>query len=137
MTRSYERAQLRHYKQTHPWARKLPKSLQPKPRRSHDTQPIDLGVIEYTDPAIMRSEEAEARRVGDGSWAIVYDTNRVGEWLWAVADNGWADHICSECRFTVNTDFHVGIDYPHCPRCGARMANVHGIQFTDDNIIVY
>lgn len=133
MTSSYARATLRRYQKTHPWARKLPKSMRMKKDR-----PIDLGVIEYTDPEIMRSEEEEARRVGDGAWAIVYDTNRQGEWLWELADNGWADHICSECRFTINTDIHVslGEGYEHCPRCGANMCGEHGIKFTDDSIIV-
>lgn len=137
MTSSFSKAQLRRYKKTHPWARKLPKSMVPKGRNRND-MPIDLGVIEYTDPEIMRSEEAEARRVGDGSWAIVYDRTRKGEWLWALADNGWADHICSECRYTINTDIHVslGPGYEHCPRCGADMRKEHGITFTDTQIIV-
>lgn len=133
MTKSYAKAVLRRYKKDHPWAKKLPKSMSMKKDR-----PIDLGVIEYTDPAIMRSEEAEARRVGDGSWAIVYDRTRKGEWLWELADNGWADHICSECRFTINTDIHVGLgdEYNHCPRCGADMTAEHGVTFTDTQIIV-
>ena len=133
MTSSYAKAVLRRYKKTHPWVRKLPKSMSMKKDR-----PIDLGVIDYTNPAIMRSEEEEAINVGDGSWAIVYDTSREGEWLWELADNGWADHICSECRFTVNTDIHVslGSDYDHCPRCGANMRRAHGIKFTDTQIVV-
>lgn len=137
MTKSYAKAQLRKYKETHPWARKLPKSMISKGRNRID-MPIDLGVIEYTDPEIMRSEEEEARRVGDGSWAIVYDETREGEWLWELADNGWVDHVCSVCRFTINTDFHVGLGpgYEKCPRCGARLIKEHGITFTDTSIIV-
>ena len=138
MTSSFAKSQLRKYKETHPWVRKLPKSMVPKGRNRND-MPIDLGVIEYTDPEIMRSEEEEARRVGDGAWAIVYDETRKGEWLWELADNGWVDHICSECRYTVNTDFHVslGSEYNKCPRCGAGMVNEHGIKFTEDAIVVY
>lgn len=136
MTKSYAKSLLRKYKADHPWAKKLPKSMIPKGRNRED-MPIDLGVIAYTDPEIMRSEEEEARRVGDGAWAIVYDESREGEWLWECADNGWADHICSECRFTINTDFHVGIDLPRCPRCGANMTGKHGIMFTDEAIVVY
>ena len=102
--------------------------------------PIDLGVLELSDEYgdAVNSEE-EARRVGDGSWAIVYDTSRVGEWLWELADNGWADHVCSECRYTVNTDIHVGLgsEYDHCPRCGANMRAEHGITFTDTNIVLH
>ena len=137
MTKSYMKSQLRKYQATHPWARKLPKNMISK-GRNRDDMPIDLGVIDYTDPAIMRSEEEEARRVGDGSWAIVYDESRKGEWLWELADNGWADHICSECRFTVNTDIHVklGPEYDRCPRCGADMTAEHGVRFTDTAIVV-
>ena len=44
-----------------------------------------------------------------------------GEWLWKFADNGWADHICSECGWTKNTDIHVRLGYKYCPNCGADM----------------
>lgn len=44
-----------------------------------------------------------------------------GEWLWEFADNGWANHICSRCGWTLNTDIHVGMDYRFCPNCGAEM----------------
>ena len=44
-----------------------------------------------------------------------------GEWLWELADNGWADHICSLCGWTENTDIHVSIGYKYCPCCGAKM----------------
>ena len=44
-----------------------------------------------------------------------------GEWLWELADNGWADHICSKCGYTINTDIHVIVDYDYCPNSGARM----------------
>lgn len=46
---------------------------------------------------------------------------RHGMWLWELADNGWANHICSECGYTKNTDIHVVMDYEYCPHCGARM----------------
>ena len=128
MKKSYANSVLRKYKKTHPWARKLPKSMSMKKDR-----PIDLGVI---DPANL-SEIEEAHRVGDGSWAIVYDESREGEWLWDCASNGGADHICNVCRYTINTDFHVSIDEPRCPRCGANMTGRHGIEFTDNSIVVY
>lgn len=44
-----------------------------------------------------------------------------GKWNWQLADNGWADHICSECGYTKNTDIHVKLGYNYCPRCGAEM----------------
>ena len=137
MKKSYANSLLRKYKKDHPWARKLPKFMIPKGRNRND-MPIDLGVLELSDEYgdAINSEE-EACYVGDGSWAIVYDTSRVGEWLWECADNGGADHICSECRYTINTAFHVTVDDEHCPRCGALMTGNHGILFEDDRICVY
>lgn len=44
-----------------------------------------------------------------------------GKWLWKLTDNGWADHICSECGWTKNTDIHVHLGYKYCPNCGADM----------------
>lgn len=46
---------------------------------------------------------------------------RHGKWKWEFADNGWANHICSECGYTKNTDIHVRVGYHYCPNCGARM----------------
>lgn len=46
---------------------------------------------------------------------------RHGRWLWELADNGWADHICSKCGYTINTDVHVIVDYNYCANCGAIM----------------
>ena len=130
MTKSFANAQLRRYKKDHPWVRKLPKSLQVTSHRCREYAPIDLGVI---DPYDYQAEE-EARIVGDGSWAIVYDESREAEWLWKFADNGWVDHYCSLCHYTENTDVHVGINYERCPRCGAHMTGTHGIRFEDDGI---
>ena len=44
-----------------------------------------------------------------------------GKWKWELANNGWADHICSECGFTENTDIHVSLGWKYCPNCGAKM----------------
>jgi len=137
MTSSYARSLVRKYKKHHHWAKKLPKNIIPCKDR-----PIDLGVLNVSiadiEPFDYHAEE-EARLVGDGSWAIVYDRNRKGEWLLEFADNGWIDHICSECRYAINTDVHVSLggDYNHCPRCGANMTKEHGIEFTDNAIIVH
>ena len=46
---------------------------------------------------------------------------KTGKWLWNLADNGWADHTCSECGWTKNTDIHVSLGYKFCPNCGADM----------------
>lgn len=46
---------------------------------------------------------------------------RHGRWIWELADNGWANHICSECGYTKNTDIHVRLGYYYCPICGAKM----------------
>ena len=44
-----------------------------------------------------------------------------GAWIWKLADNGWADHICPVCGWTKNTDIHVSLGYNFCPNCGAEM----------------
>lgn len=46
-----------------------------------------------------------------------------GKWIWQLADNGWADNICSVCGYTINEDIHVCVDYNFCPNCGADMRN--------------
>ncbi len=46
---------------------------------------------------------------------------KVGKWLWQLADNGWADHICSVCGYTKNIDIHVSLGWKYCPNCGAKM----------------
>lgn len=46
-----------------------------------------------------------------------------GKWIWQLADNGWADNICSVCGYTINDDIHVHVDYNFCPNCGADMKN--------------
>lgn len=47
------------------------------------------------------------------------DALKTGRWLWELADNGWADHICSNCGYTKNTDIHVKLDWRFCPYCGS------------------
>jgi hypothetical protein len=49
------------------------------------------------------------------------DPVRKGKWLWDLAENGWADHICSECGWKKNTDIHVSLGYKFCPNCGCAM----------------
>lgn len=41
-----------------------------------------------------------------------------GVWFWRLAENGWADWICSNCGWTENVDIHVTLDYKFCPYCG-------------------
>jgi hypothetical protein len=38
---------------------------------------------------------------------------------WSLADNGWADHTCSNCGYVKNTDIHVYLSWNFCPNCGA------------------
>lgn len=38
---------------------------------------------------------------------------------WSLADNGWADHTCSNCGYVENTDVHITLDWNFCPNCGA------------------
>ena len=51
--------------------------------------------------------------------ALDQPEKKVGRWLWRLSDNGWADHICSECGWTKNTDIHVRLGYRYCPNCGS------------------
>ena len=44
-----------------------------------------------------------------------------GKWMRELADNRWANHICSVCGYMKNTDIHVRMDYNFCPNCGADM----------------
>ena len=46
---------------------------------------------------------------------------KIGYWKWQLADNGWADHICSECGWKHNTDIHIKLNWQYCPNCGAKM----------------
>lgn len=49
------------------------------------------------------------------------NNKKKGHWIWSLADNGWADHTCSECGFCENTDIHVKLDWKYCPKCGTEM----------------
>ena len=75
-------------------------------------------VCEITDIAYL-PEEAGTRPsacpLTDGKETVK------GRWLYELADNGWADHICSVCGWTMNTDVHVSLGYDYCPMCGADM----------------
>ena len=51
----------------------------------------------------------------------VEEAETKGEWKWSLADNGWADHTCSVCGYTKNTDIHVTLSWKYCPNCGSRM----------------
>lgn len=66
---------------------------------------FDAGVLYCMDKLEEQVKEAETK----------------GEWKWDLADNGWADHTCSVCGYTKNTDIHVRLDWKYCPYCGSRM----------------
>lgn len=60
----------------------------------------------------------------DCMWKSQYEPQlkrKRGKWLWELASNGWANHICSECGFKENTDIHVKLNWRYCPKCGAEM----------------
>lgn len=141
MTSSYAKGQFRKYKRNHPWVKKLPKSMLEKKEHFVDLGILDEYHVYYDEPETPEDYrlDQEVARAGDGAWAIVYDESREAEWLWEFANNGWIDHICSLCRYTVNTDVHVslGKEYSRCPRCGAKMYREHGIKFEENRIAVY
>lgn len=43
------------------------------------------------------------------------------QFVWSLADNGWADHTCSACGYVENTDVHVRLGWHYCPSCGAKV----------------
>lgn len=43
------------------------------------------------------------------------------KWESKLADNGWKDVSCSNCKHTINVDVHCSVDYKYCPYCGAKM----------------
>lgn len=55
-----------------------------------------------------------------------YEREKTGKWTVQFADNGWIDHICSECGFRHNTDIHIFLDWRYCPSCGAVMEEEKG-----------
>lgn len=73
-------------------------------------------LIKYIPPEESLSIFAVANALAVNVVPVVH-----GKWLWELADNGWADHICSVCGFTKNTDIHVRVGWRYCPNCGARM----------------
>lgn len=54
------------------------------------------------------------------------EERKTGKWEWELADNGWANHICSNCGYTKNTDIHVYLGYNFCPNCGCDMRSKDG-----------
>lgn len=68
--------------------------------------------------AYAKGIDSERKRISD--WC-----RPSGEWLWQLADNGWADHICSVCGYTKNTDIHVSLNWSYCPHCGSKMRGEH------------
>ena len=52
-----------------------------------------------------------------------YDPAYICTFDWSLADNGWADHTCSECGYTENLDIHVYLDWNYCPNCGRKIEN--------------
>ena len=71
--------------------------------------------------AVNAIEELQ-KQIGKKPFADV-EERKTGEWEWELADNGWVNHICSNCGYTKNTDIHVYLGYNYCPHCGARMVN--------------
>lgn len=68
--------------------------------------------------AYAKGIDSERKRISD--WC-----RPRGEWIWQLADNGWADHICSVCGYTKNTDIHVSLNWSYCPHCGSKMRGEH------------
>lgn len=73
----------------------------------------DIHPLDYNGQGIVK-------RIKDIPAADVVEV-RHGRWIWELANNGWANHICSECGYAKNTDIHVRLGYDYCPRCGAKM----------------
>lgn len=68
-------------------------------------------------PATWRKTEADAIEAWNKR------TKLTCEFEWSLADNGWADHTCSRCGYTENTDIHVSLGYNYCPNCGRKVVD--------------
>lgn len=87
--------------------------------RSLDWEPKDEE--EYTKLCSGNSFAAGVLYCMDKLEEQAKEAETKGEWKWDLADNGWADHTCSVCGYTKNTDIHVRLDWKYCPYCGSRM----------------
>ena len=45
------------------------------------------------------------------------------EYVWSLADNGWADYTCSNCGHVENMDINNYPGFDYCPKCGAKVVN--------------
>jgi len=67
-------------------------------------------------------DEIDREHFSDITRAVTYASSNSPNqcrYIWSLADNGWADHTCSSCGYTENTDIHVYLDWNYCPHCGA------------------
>ena len=91
------------------------------------TNEVAISSLDQIRHILLRSESWDEsthnpiNQAFDMAIRALWRTSKNGKWLWKLADNGWADHICSECGYTENTDIHVSLGYRYCPNCGAYM----------------
>lgn len=88
-----------------------------------DADELKQSILELPDCENGYSDTYDKARIIDiiDDQPSVEGKRKVGEWYWKLADNGWADHICSNCGYTENTDIHVKLDWKYCPGCGSYM----------------
>ena len=71
------------------------------------------GKLDCLTPLYLTPEQAVEATLGRGTCRFE----------WSLADNGWADHTCSECGYRENTDIHVSLGWNYCPNCGAKVVD--------------
>lgn len=81
---------------------------------------MDILGLTIVDPAVMQYADAVLRIVQSAQKENVVPLIH-GKWIWELAEDGWANHICSVCKYTKHTDIHVIVDWDYCPKCGAKM----------------
>ena len=70
-----------------------------------------ISILTYEANFLYKDDYPYSRQAYDMAIEALGNERGKGHWIWSLADNGWADHTCSECGYTKNTDIHVRLDW--------------------------
>lgn len=73
-------------------------------------------LIEYFDGTVLRLFDLTPEQAVDAMLG-----RETCKFEYTLADNGWADHTCSECGYVENLDVHVSLGWHYCPSCGRKV----------------